>query len=354
MKQRSHAFDLLCGICIVRMITQHVVSACGYESTPIWTDVYQWTFYFMSFFFLKAGYFNKTIVGNTPAFLSDKTRRLLVPYFAWGAIGTLVYFSFVLFVFPPNHANVKSLEWKHLWETAGFWGNPPLWFLFSFYLSYVVAHFINKMPSRPLFTTRWGTVRLSALWLVLAFPFVSSLFSNDKTPLYFCSGNIFMGVFLFEAGRLWRRFMDANSRTVTLLMSILLLVAFVVINVGWPCLYTMSNNTWDGPWLLVTLSVLCAVCGLSGFFLSINTPRIPVLGYFGEHSMVYFVSHYLVILLYRFTRSAFNHSISKHEDDFLIILATCFIFSTMLVPLVERTPLLSGRYKEKKSRLWIV
>ena len=38
MKQRSHAFDLLCGICIVRMITQHVVSACGYESTSMWTE----------------------------------------------------------------------------------------------------------------------------------------------------------------------------------------------------------------------------------------------------------------------------------------------------------------------------
>lgn len=354
MKGRSHAFDLLCGICIVRMMLSHVVSACGFEENDWWQCTYQWTFFFMSFFFLKAGYFNKTIVGDTRAFLLDKTRRLLVPYFAWGAIGNLIFFAFILFVFPSNHTNVKALNVEHLWTTAGFWGNPPLWFLLSFYLSYVVAHILNKVQSPVLYRTSWGDIRLSAVWLTLCFPLLSSLLSVDKTETILCLGNVFMGVFLFEIGRLWRKFVDTHNERKTLAVSIILLAVFAAINVLRPCTYTMSNNLWEGSWWLTTLSVVCAVCGLSGLMLSIHTPRIPILGYIGEHSMVFFVSHYLVIMLYRFTRSAFRHTIHHQWDDFIIILAMCFICSTLLVRFVERAPLLSGRYMKKKSRLWIV
>lgn len=354
MTQRSHAFDLLCGICIVRMVMGHVTNACSFGKMEWWTELFQWTFFFMCFFFFKAGYFNKTIVGNTREFLVDKTRRLLVPYFAWGTIANVIYFSFVFFVFPPNHTALKTLQIEHIWMNGGFYGNPPLWFLFSFYLTYVVAHFLNKIPSRPLFRTRWGEVRLSAVWLVLVFPYVSSLLSLDKVEVFMSLGNVFMGVFIFETGRLWRKFVDANSRRTVISLSVVLLATFVVLNASFSYEYSMYNNMWDGTWYGITASILCAICGLSGILLSIDLPRIPALGFVGEHSMVYFVSHYVVILLYRFTRSAFGHTINKQWDDFLIMLPVCFIICTMLVSVVERTPLLSGRYKKKKLRLWII
>ena len=31
MKTRNHAFDLLCGLCILRMILLHVMGMCGYR-----------------------------------------------------------------------------------------------------------------------------------------------------------------------------------------------------------------------------------------------------------------------------------------------------------------------------------
>ena len=92
MKNRNHAFDLLCGICIIRMITLHVTNACGFGTADWWTPVMQWTYFFMSFFFFKAGYFNKTVSGNTKAYLADKAKRLLIPYLTWGIIGNCIYF----------------------------------------------------------------------------------------------------------------------------------------------------------------------------------------------------------------------------------------------------------------------
>ena len=61
MKQRNHAFDILCGICIIRMVTLHIMAFCGEDKQDWWLEVMRWSFFFMSFFFFKAGYFNKVV-----------------------------------------------------------------------------------------------------------------------------------------------------------------------------------------------------------------------------------------------------------------------------------------------------
>src|SRR5574344_659147 len=96
MQQRNHAFDLLCGLCILRMIMLHVVSSCGYRNEFWFSKLMAWTFFFMSFFFFKAGYFNKTVGGNSWDYCKDKAKRLLTPYLVWGTIGNIIYFGFLL------------------------------------------------------------------------------------------------------------------------------------------------------------------------------------------------------------------------------------------------------------------
>ena len=43
-----------------------------------WTIVMHWTFFFMSFFFFKAGYFNKTVDGNSWEFTKKKFKQLKI------------------------------------------------------------------------------------------------------------------------------------------------------------------------------------------------------------------------------------------------------------------------------------
>ena len=87
----------------------------------------------MSFFFFKAGYFNKGITGKTLPYLRDRVRRLFVPYLTWGAIGFVLAF-FWLSLFPEGIAKAIGKVQKFDWLENGFiFGNGPLWFLLSFF-----------------------------------------------------------------------------------------------------------------------------------------------------------------------------------------------------------------------------
>ena len=78
MKQRNHAFDILCGICIIRMVTLHIMAFCGLDKQDWWLEVMKWSFFFMSFFFFKAGYFNKgTSAGSDFDYLKDRSKYFL-------------------------------------------------------------------------------------------------------------------------------------------------------------------------------------------------------------------------------------------------------------------------------------
>ena len=93
-KERNHAFDILCGICIIRMVTLHIMAFCGKDKVDWWLEVMQWSYFFMSFFFFKAGYFNKGTGTNDKEYLIDRCKRLFIPYLGAGLIGGAVYFAF--------------------------------------------------------------------------------------------------------------------------------------------------------------------------------------------------------------------------------------------------------------------
>ena len=90
---RNHAFDILCGICIVRMVVLHIMGFTGQRDVEWWDQVMLWTYYFMSFFFFKAGSFCRGVGGGNRSYLLDRSKRLLAPYLSSGLIGLLAYFT---------------------------------------------------------------------------------------------------------------------------------------------------------------------------------------------------------------------------------------------------------------------
>ena len=113
MKERNHTFDFLCGICIIRMICLHTITFCGHKDDEWWLEVMGWSFFFMCFFFFKAGYFNKTVSGDTKAYITDKTKRLLIPYVVWGTIGFIIYVIYIPFEIDRYHHPIEPMEWSH-------------------------------------------------------------------------------------------------------------------------------------------------------------------------------------------------------------------------------------------------
>jgi hypothetical protein len=76
------------------------------------------------------------------------------------------------------------------------------------------------------------------------------------------------------------------------------------------------------------------------------TPRVPFINYVGEHSMVYFVMHYPIVLSYAYASILLGHAFRKSIPDLIIILILAFTLCTIAVPFVERVPWLSGRWKK--------
>ena len=329
MKNRSHAFDLLCGLCILRMVTLHVITTTQTEKVYWWRDIMFWTFFFMSFFFFKAGYFNKGVTGKALPYLRERVRRLLFPYISWGIIGGVLAF-FWLSLFPEGPSKAIAAVSEFRWYIGGLtFGNAPLWFLLSFFTTYVLMHFIERV--RYLH------------WIVLLFPLIGYwLFLHDN-PLWCYLNNIFCGTFFFYMGKVWRYVHDRFDKRVVLVVSILFCIGFVLANIYLHGEYKMRPNVWVGPIWQALLIIFLSLCGFSGVLLSLPMPRIPFINYVGEHSMVYFVMHYPVILSFAYIRILLGHDIRQSTPDIIAMLIIGFGLCTLAVPFVERVPWLSGR-----------
>lgn len=329
LSDRNHTFDFLCGLCILRMVLLHIVSVCGHRSDLWMTKLMAWSFFFMCFFFFKAGFFNKTVGGNSWNYCKDKFRRLMIPYFVWGGIGTMLFIVFHLFY--PEIIKLP-FTWKHTYTMSHFYGNPPCWFLLSFFCSYIIIHFIEKIRYLK--------------WVIIVFPFISYYCFKEHNPLWLSLDNIFMGLFCFFLGQQWHWVQKHLTKTSVFIISIVLLAFFIYGNKYFHGEYDMSLNKWvHNPWGAF-FNATFALTGISGLLMLLPQRRIPVINYMGQHSMTYFVAHYPVMYIYRFICRIEHHSIKNYTDMF-IMLAVVFIVCTLLVPLVERVPWLSGRWKKK-------
>ncbi|MBQ8969053.1 MAG: acyltransferase [Bacteroidaceae bacterium] len=343
-KPRNHTFDFLCGICIIRMVSLHVMAMCGHADDEWWKEVMQWTYYFMSFFFFKAGYFNKTVSGPSRPYCEDKVKRLLIPYLTTGMIGGAIYFSFLPVMLNKYHNPIEPLEWSHIWKCGAFYGNNPTWFLISFFSAYIAIHFLEK-GRHWLFRHSGAMLQYYSSSVYFVFPFIGYWLYTLDNPVWLGLSNVFMGIFFFELGRAWRRILGARNRNTMVWISLFLIFFFVVSNaVFHDCSYTMSTNKFTGNPLITVLNITAILCGLSGLFISVSLPRVPIINFIGQHSMVFFVSHYPMLYYYKFVHLCFARSIFGRYDDVLILLPAVFMISAWLVPYVEHTPWLSGRW----------
>ena len=331
MRERNHAFDILCGICIIRMVSLHIMAFCGQEEQEWWGEVMRWSFFFMSFFFFKAGFFNKgTSSGTDMDYLKNRSKRLLVPYVTSGVIGLVVYFSFYFPLVDRYKKFVEPLEWSHIWMKSGFYGNSPIWFLFSFFVVYMMVRYIDKVKH--------------LCWLTVFFPAISYWAYRTGNNVPMSLGNVFIACYFFYLGRLWQWAMCRFEIRRLMAASWLMVLLFVVLGFVAPGTYNMSQNIFTGNALMAVVRATLVLCGLSGVLLTARVPRIPWLCFIGEHSMVFFISHYPMLYFYKFTHLSFGRSIYGRVDDALILLPVVFCICSWLVPYVERVPWLSGRW----------
>lgn len=189
--------------------------------------------------------------------------------------------------------------------------------------------------------------------IVCAMPWLSYYFYTIGNPVWMSLSNLPMGIFFFYLGRWWHTAIRKLGDKRILAISCAMVVLFIISNIFWHSEYVMSSNRFDGGPVPAIINTILILCGLSGILLTTPLPRIPGICFIGEHSMVYFISHYPMLYYIKFTHLCYGRSIFGRQDEVLVLIPIIFVCCTWLVPYVEQTPWLSGRWnqKEKKTNL---
>ena len=257
MKERNQTFDLLCGLCMLYFIVSYVTDMCGMHDAAWAVELRRWTYFAVGIFFFKAGYLGEHADEPLGPFLSERARRLLVPYIVWGTVGSVVYFGFLQFFPEVTHAQRDALRLEHVWTTSRWYGNPPLWFLTSLFATYALTHPMQRLR------------QLSAVAVLL--PLVSWWLAEMKNPLWLNLNNVFVGVYLYFLGRWWKALeLRLKPNAFTALSTALTVLALLSI-LFWHGEYTMGDNLWSGNPLAAILNESLAICGLTGILSRITS-----------------------------------------------------------------------------------
>lgn len=163
--KRIEYVDLAKGICMLIVIVQHAVSFYD-VCMPLENFI---TTFWMSLFFMLSGLFFKPS-DNFGIFMVHKVNRLLVPFF---------FFYFVVSVLVANALtwmgfdfvrNVDSLGWRSLYAfiTIERFPNGPIWFLLCLFWVNVFFYFIHTVAVRVFRDERWQVACVVVLSLCCA------------------------------------------------------------------------------------------------------------------------------------------------------------------------------------------
>ena len=305
MTERNHAFDLLCGLCMLYFIVSYVTDMCGMHDAAWAVELRRWTYFAVGIFFFKAGYLAHHAEAPLGPFLRERARRMLVPYIVWGVVGSVIYFGFLQFFPEVTHVQRDALRTEHVWTTSRWYGNPPLWFLTSLFVTLALAHPMRRLR------------RLSAVAALL--PLVSWWLAEEKNPLWMSLNNVFVGIYLYFLGRWWKSLeLRLKPRTFTALSAVLLATALLSITF-WHGEYAMGDNLWIGNPLAAMLNESLAICGIVGLLSQIVTRPVPALGYVGRHSLTFLVLPYPMIHYYNFVHMTGKRTMINHWNDFIVV-----------------------------------
>ncbi len=257
------------------MMHHHICGTCGLMDAPIHMIPYELLYFYMAYFFFKAGIFYHPEKSIKEVCVSS-AKRLLVPFAIFTAIG-YVWFGAQQMVYSPQ-------EWEYWWWpirqifTIGrVEGNGPLWFLLSLFIV------------RVIFQTTKDNKWLQIVVIVLCF--VIAIIGNHYSIRPRTISNVSLGVFFYGLGYLLR---DLQYDKRVGIVSVCLFVgAYIWMSIlGWHLIDFSFNTTVFGIhsiWM-INCVFACTAVNYLGHFL----PHLPSLSWIGRNSMSFLCVHALV------------------------------------------------------------
>lgn len=269
-ESRQHHLDFIAGVLIIYMVFHH---------TGLYESLHQFLtrilFFFMPWFFFKAGVFYSPEKSMRAVILSS-SKRLLIPFVVFCIIGQLIEGIHLLFIH-NLHKNFFYEPFLELIKYGSIWTNGPVWFLWSLFCVRLIFHTLTKCKC----------YRLIIVSMSLFFAFLCFYFEINK-PLYL--GNICLGLFFYGLGNLLQK-LQYNHFVGTLCI-LLYFIIIVFFPVGGSFVENASNNYWW--WIFASIIAIVAYNYLFGYVKVDN-------GFFhfcGRHSLAILVIHFPIIRLF--------------------------------------------------------
>ncbi len=143
---RDYSVDVVAGIMILVMITNHTLQRTGYHNDVVEQTLMLFSF-FMPWFFFKGGmFYRQDSVRNT---FTKGCNKLMRPYIVYGFVGVVVGIVISLWHGNMGLVNYLVLSVKEWLRYAAPSGNLPLWFLFSFFVVRVLVSIYFRFHVKP-------------------------------------------------------------------------------------------------------------------------------------------------------------------------------------------------------------
>ena len=283
MNKRVFYLDNLSGLLIIEMIFLchiRILSVMIPDSGFLY-QLQSFLIFFMPWFFFKSGMFYGR---NLKHDITKDAKKLLLPF---------VYYSFfaysmqiVCMLLRHETITTDSLLWSQLEgivNGAGIPWNQPMWFLVTLFIVKATYGYIEKYINKYL--------------ILLLSLIIASVFNGQSMVLDFWIGTSFQALFFYCLGDLLR---DRQYKKNIWLLAIVVYVlryCFTWIN-DWDARLNKIGN--EDSYFLVILVLLCGIILFNNLFKYCLDRKIPLLTFTGQHSMIFYASHFPFIMILRF------------------------------------------------------
>lgn len=249
-------------------------------------------FYFMPWFFFKAGQFYKP--KPLKEVVKDSYKRLLVPFCVFSFLGHLLYCLCLYLKGDSNIIHYTLSFIKAILFSGASQGNQPIWFLLSLFIVRIVYSYITarKVPAHIIAIL---ALTISCLLHELI-PYLSTPDEGFGIPLYFLNST--SGIFFYAMGVILRNKQYSGG---VILSSVFIYITIALLDfsvVGF-----RSDNLMKGHYLVYKIDSIAGIVIINSLLkLFSRLYKMPILSYIGRNSMYFLILHYplmtLTLILY--------------------------------------------------------
>ena len=290
-----------------------------YNDNKIFYIIMRTSYFFMPWFYFKSGYFYKAPNFVSFEIISEKARKLLIPFFVFFIIGFAMNFPFEIYMSERPVLRMILTPFYQLLEFGGGGlNNQPLWFLLSLFFANIFYIIIDKYNFN---------------LIIIFFPIIGFLLDYYKINLPLGLSKLFLGVFFFGAGNYFK-LIERNQNIFTNIIMFTVYVIYVVFLYSY--LDFRSNTIIIGNYFIYTIGSLVGIVFFiwTGNFVF----KINLLNYIGVNSLIYFIVHWIILVFVRNIFCVFN---LKTTNFIFAIILTLSVF--IIMPLIVTA--LKGKFK---------